>query len=75
MDIDHPKPSEPTQNKRQQAPVSVIQLESDNESSAPSPVRKRKQKDDRLKDCPPKATAVKRQRKNTSDPSLRNDED
>ena len=75
MDIDPAKPSKPIQNKRQQAPVSVIQLESDNESSAPSPVKKRKQKDDRLKDCPPKSTAVKRQRKNNSNPALRNDED
>ena len=75
MDIDTLEPSKPTLNKRQQAPRSMIQLESDNESSAPPPVKKRKQKENKVKDCPPTSTAVKRQRKYTSNPASRKGED
>ena len=75
METDTPESSKPTQNKRQQAPLSVIELDSDNESSAPPPVKKRKQEREKIKDNPPTSTAVKRQRKHSSNPVSHTGED
>ena len=75
MDIDTPEPAKPPRKKRQQAPVSVIQLESDSDSSVIPPAKKRKKAKEIVKDCPPTSTTVEPQRKHTSNPASREGED
>ncbi len=75
MEIDTPEASKPTQHKRQQAPPSVTELESNNDSSAPPPVKKRKREEGKVKDQPATSIAAKRQRKRTSNPASHKGED
>ena len=75
MSTNTPEPSKPTQKKRQKAPVSVIELDSDDESSASPPMKKRKQEKDKIKDHPPTSTAVKCERKDSNNPASHKGED
>ena len=75
MDIDTPEPAKPPRKKRQQAPVSVIQLESDSDSSEVPPAKKRKKAKENVEDGPPTSTAVEPQRKHTSNSTSQKGED
>ena len=75
MDIDTPEPAKPPRKKRQQAPVSVIQLESDSDSSEIPPAKKRRKEKENVKDGPPTSTAVNYQQNHTSKTASREGED
>ena len=75
MNVDTREPSKPDAKKREQAPVSVSELDSDDESSATPPVKKRKQEKEKVKDHPPMSTAVKHQRNHTNTPAPHESED
>ena len=75
MDIDTPEPAKPPRKKHQQAPVSVIQLESDSDSSEIPPAKKRKKAKENVKDYAPTSTAVEPQRKHTSNSTSQEGED
>ena len=75
MDIDTPEPAKPPRRKRQQAPVSVIQLESDSDSSAILPAKKCKKAKENVKDGPPTSTAVNYQQNHTNNPASHEGED
>ena len=53
----------------------MIELDSDDESSASPPVKKRKQGKDKSKDHPPASITVKRERNHSNNPTSRNGED